>query len=249
MYKINMYFDPSGAYASRIPELLHLLEEIQRKWETRCDATEASMLSAEDIERLASSIRSIPPQVRGRIVSSGHHILPLSGKKRLNLKNTPVILVRKNDVPADVFPHLLGTRYVEPEQALSRILEAGPDEYIEARGILEDPLVKILSDYPGSLGRGTILVGRDAETGAGVIDLLLRDDAGNDVVIEVETRARDPSVAQVCRLAAGYAKTKNIPLERVRKVIVCLEYEGNLPTTCMGSGVELYEMRLVKVSQ
>ena len=249
MYKISIYFDPKGIYASRIQVLLRLLEDIGHKWKVECEVVELGELSNGDIGRLESSIRSIPPQVRGRIVSSGHHILPLSRKKRLNLQNTPVILLTKNSAPADVFPHLLGTRYIGPEESLSRILKSGPEEYLEARGILEDPLIKILFDFPESLGRGTTLVERDTKTEAGIIDLLLKDNAGNDVVVEVETRASDLSVAQVCRLAASYSKSRNIPLERVRKVIVCLEYQGQLATTCEGSEVELYEMRLERVTE
>jgi RecB family endonuclease NucS len=85
------------------------------------------------------------------------------------------------------------------------------------------------------------------ETEAGVIDILLQDVKGNPIVVETETRAKDSSVAQVCRLAAGYAKSNGLSLEQVRKMIVCLDYEGQLETTCEGSGVELYRMEFKRI--
>jgi len=248
LYRIKLYFDPAGVYASEVKRLLSLLEEIRNRWMIEYEIFEAKSLTSEEVEKLQSSIRSIPPQVRGRIVSSGNHPLPLSGRKRLNLKNTPVILLEKNNVPIDVYPHLLGTKYSSTEDSFSRILRFGPDEHLEARGILEDPLIKIISDYPESLGKGTVLLQTNAETEAGVIDTLLRDGSGDTMVVEVETRARDSSVAQVCRLAAGYARSKGVSLEKIRKVVVCLDYEGNLVRTCEGSSVELYKMEFRRVN-
>jgi hypothetical protein len=54
-------------------------------------------------------------------------------------------------------------------------------------------------------------------------------------------------VAQVCRLAAGYAKSNGLSLEQVRKMIVCLDYEGQLETTCEGSGVEIYRIEFRRI--
>ncbi|MBS7629793.1 hypothetical protein KEJ23_07520, partial [Candidatus Bathyarchaeota archaeon] len=59
--------------------------------------------------------------------------------------------------------------------------------------------------------------------------------------------ARDQSAAQVCRLAAGYSSSSCIPMENVRKMIVCLRYGGGLRETCRGSGVELYRLDFRKV--
>jgi hypothetical protein len=206
-------------------------------------------LPRDETEKVESAIRSIPPQVRGRIVSSRNHILPLSRTKRLNLQNTPVILLRKNGLPVDVYPHLLGTNYSSPEDSIERILRVGPDEHLEARGILEDPLVKIIADYPDCLEKGMVLLETNAQTEAGVIDALMEDSSGNPVVLEAETRAKDSSVAQVCRLAAGYAKSSEIPLDKVRKIVVCLDYEGQLAATCEGSNVELYRIELRKIDR
>ncbi|MCX6660846.1 MAG: endonuclease NucS [Candidatus Bathyarchaeota archaeon] len=247
MYKIKLYFDLQGSYQNRLTMLHGLLEDIKKKWNVSCEETEVRNLSKEEIKNLPSLIRSIPPQVRGRIVSSGHHVLPLSRTKRLNLRNTPITILKIDDAPADVYPHLLGTNYATPEDFISRILRVGPSEYLQARGLLEEPIIKILADYPESLGKGTSLLMISHETEAGVIDIILQDVKGNPIVVETETRAKDSSVAQVCRLAAGYAKSNGLSLEQVRKMIVCLGYEGQLETTCEGSGVELYKLVIYRL--
>lgn len=247
MYKINLYFDLQGSYQNRLTMLRGLLEDMKKKWNVSFEETEARNLSKEEIKNLQSLIRSIPPQVRGRVVSSGNHVLPLSRTKRLNLRNTPITILKIDDAPADVYPHLLGTNYATPEDFISRVLRVGPSEYLQARGLLEDPIIKILADYPESLGRGTSLLMISPETEAGVIDIVLQDAKGNPIVVEAETRAKDSSVAQVCRLAAGYAKSNGLSLEHVRKMIVCLDYEGQLETTCEGSGVELWRMEFKRI--
>jgi hypothetical protein len=247
MYKIELYYYQNATYSTDLQKILDIINKLIQTWQIEYEIFEAQNISAEEIQKIETSIRSIPPQVRGRIVSSGNHILPLSRKKKLNLKNTPIIILKKKGIPTAVFPHLLGTNYGRPLDSLSRILKVGPDEYREARGLLEDPIVKILSDYPEALGKGISFVNTNVETDAGIIDILLKDELENHIVVEVETKAKDAAVAQVCRLAAGYAKSINLPLENIRKVIVCISYEGQLDVTCEGSQVELYQIKLAKI--
>ena len=247
MYNIELYHDSNASYSVGFQQILDILEKLKQTWQIEYDIFEAQDISAEEVHKIETSIRSIPPQVRGRIVSSGNHILPLSRKKNLNLKNTPVIILKKKGIPTSVFPHLLGTNYSKPIDSLSRILKVGPDEFFEFKGLLEDPIVKILSDYPEALGTGTSFVDINVETDAGIIDILLKDELENHVVVEVETKAKDAAVAQVCRLAAGYAKSNNLPLSKIRKAIVCISYEGQLKVTCEGSEVELYQIELIRI--
>ncbi|MGQ9543072.1 MAG: hypothetical protein ACUVTM_03135 [Candidatus Bathyarchaeia archaeon] len=248
MYRITLYMHSRGRYASRIQDLKAILEQIYARWMVEYRIVEAEELTSEEVESLRGRIRSIPPQVRGRIVTSGNYTLPLSRRKRLNLTNTPIVLLERDMEPVDVYPHLLGARYRSVEDSLNRILKYGPDQYLEARGIIEDPLIRILSDCPEAMGERLTLLGVNVKTQAGVIDTLLEDSLGNIVVVEAETTARDQSAGQVCRLAAGYASSNNIPIEKVRKMIVCLKYEGGLAKTCEGSGVELYKLEFRKVS-
>mgnify|MGYP001087850395 FL=1 len=249
LHNIELYLDPDASYAPRMQTLISLLEELKKRWMMEYVVVKSRELSPEEAERVESAIRSIPPQVRGRIVSSRHHALPLSRTKRLNLKNTPVIILRKNGFPVDVYPHLLGTNYSSPEDFVTKILRVGPDEHLEARGILEDPLVKIIADYPDCLEEGMVLLETNAQTEAGVIDALMEDSTGNPVVLEAETKAKDSSVAQVCRLAAGYARSREISLDKIRKIVVCLGYEGQLAATCQGSNVELYRIELRRIDR
>ena len=247
MYKIELYYDQNATYSTDLQQILDIIKKLKLTWQIEYDTFEAQDISTEESQQIETSLRSIPPQVRGRIVSSGNHILPLSRKKNLNLKNTPIIMLKQKGIPTAVFPHLLGTNYGKPLDSLSRILKMGPDEYLEAKGILEDPIVKILSDYPEALGPGTSFVNINVDTDAGIIDILFKDEQENHIVVEVETIAKDAAVAQVCRLAAGYAKSINLPFSKIRKVIVCINYEGQLEVTCEGSDVELYQIELVRI--
>jgi hypothetical protein len=247
MCKIELYYDRNASYSTGFQQISDILEKLKQTWQIEYELFEAQNISSEESQKIEVTIRSIPPQVRGRIVSSGNHILPLSRKKNLNLKNTPIIILKKKGIPTAVFPHLLGTNYGKPLDSLSRIYKVGPDEYLEVKGLLEDPIVKILSDNPKALGAGTSFVDTNVETDAGIIDILLKDKSENHIVVEVETKAKDVEVAQVCRLAAGYAKSNNLSLSKIRKVIVCISYEGQLNVTCEGSDVELYQIELIKI--
>jgi hypothetical protein len=247
LYRITLYIHSEGAYSSRIQGLKRILEEIFEKWMVEHRIIDGENLTSEEAENLRSKIRSIPPQVRGRIVTSRNYVLPLSRRKQLNLLNTPIVLLERDSKPIDVYPHLLGARYRGVEDSLNNILRYGPDQYLEARGIIEDPLIKIISDCPEAIEDGLTLLGVNVGTPTGLIDVLLRDGLGRVVVVEVETAARDQAAAQVCRLAAGYSISNGIPLENVRKMIVCLRHDGGLTETCRGSGVELYKLDFRKV--
>ncbi|MEM3527424.1 MAG: endonuclease NucS [Candidatus Bathyarchaeia archaeon] len=247
MYRITLYIHSKGAYISRIQGLKRILEEIFERWMVEYRIFDGENLTAEEVEDLRSKIRNIPPQVRGRIVTSRNYLLPLSRSKELNLLNTPIVLLERDSKPVDVYPHLLGARYRGVEDSLNSILRYGPDQYLEARGIIEDPLIRIISDCPEAIEEGLTLLEVNVGTPTGVIDVLLRDRSGRVVVVEVETMARDRSAAQVCRLAAGYSSSSSIPIENVRKMIVCLRYDGGLRETCRGSGVELYRLDFRKV--
>jgi len=227
-----------------ISELLGALRE---KWGIECSMTESDLLSPSDVERLKTGIRGIPPQVRGRIVTSRGHILPFSKTKNLNLKNTPVLVLYREEAVIDVYPHILGSKYTDIPGALERILRYGPDEYLQFRGLLEEPVVKILSDFPEILGRGVKSLGSEISVNTGKIDILLEDECGRITVVEVENFADDFAVGQVCRLAAGYSSQYNTPQDSIRKVLVCLDHSSTLPDTCRGAGVELLRLVLKSI--
>lgn len=79
------------------------------------------------LEGFKTAIRSIPSQVRGKVVSSRNYRLPLSNGKNLNVINIPIVLVYNNsDLPLNVYPHFMGTSYIDVEQFMDRLLEEGP---------------------------------------------------------------------------------------------------------------------------
>jgi hypothetical protein len=242
MYNLVFYFKENGQYTCDLKIIKKMLENISKKWMIEHHIIEASKLSSYDAQKIKRDIRSTLPQVRGKIVSSKNYLLPLSGTKNLNLNNTPILLIYENGASIDVYPHLLGTTYITIENILQRIIDYGPKEYLQVRGLLENPAQKILVDFPSILEPEMKCIGSNVDSEAGVIDILLRDKNGREVVVEIETNAKDSAVAQVCRLAIGYGIKFKIPLDRIRKVIVCYNYDKNLIKTCKGAGVELFQI-------
>jgi len=245
VYKLELYFKPSARYESDLDGIRELVRRVEKKWNIPCHEFDIGVFSADEQTGLADDIRSIPPQVRGRIVSSRGKTLPLSGSKLLNLENTPIVLLRENERAVDVFPHLLGTTYFGIVTAVEKMLALGPIEYFRSRGLLEDPIVKILADAPELIEKGMSFVGSNVELTDGSVDLILRDCEGTDVVIEVETRASDQAVGQVLRLANSYASQTG--RSRVRKGIVCILFDAGILSACKEAEVELFRLSFERV--
>ena len=245
VYKLELYFKPGARYESDLDRIREIVREIEKKWNMPCQEFDISLLSSDEKTGLADDIRSISPQIRGRIVSSRGKALPLSGSKLLNLENTPIVLLRENERAVDIFPHLLGTTYFDVTSAVEKILALGPTEYFRSRGLLEDPIVKILADAPELIEKGMSFIGSNVELADGSVDLILRDHEGTDVVIEVETRASDQAVGQVLRLARSYAGQAG--RSRVRKAIVCILLDAGIPLACKEAEVELFHLAFERV--
>ena len=248
VYTFILYYKKDAKYHEKVASISKILKEVTEKWSVLSSFVETDSLKTLDIEKFKSDIRSVLPQVRGKIVSSKGFVLPLSRSKNPNFKNTSVLILYRDGIPVNVFPHLLGTAYFDIEDSVRGILKFGPREYLESKGLLEDPVVKIVSNHPSILESGMRFVDTNVETEAGEIDLLLKDDKEQKVVVEVETKANDFAVGQVCRLATGYAEKMNIPLEHVRRVIVCVVYEENVKKTCKGADVELFQITVKQLN-
>jgi hypothetical protein len=246
MWNAILLYDVKAGYEERIRRIRVLLLELKRKWQMESTFMEASEITPEQAFRFLNDVRSTSPQARGRIVASKSHVLPLSGKKNLNLSNTPILILYESGRPVNVYPHLLGTFYRNIEDSLEEIGMYGPSKILESRGILEDPICKILADDPSLLGVGMKSLGTEVSTSTGKIDLLLKGDEETWIVVEVETHANDFAVAQVCRLAAGYSKDNNVDLGRIRRIVVCRSFEKNLIETARIAGVELYRITLTR---
>lgn len=240
MYKLELYFKADAEYNVNLEAIRQQIRLIAAKWETETEELDVDQVSTEHVRRLIDDLRSIPPQMRGRIVSSRGKMLPLSGSRQLNVRNTPVLVLRENARAIGVFPHLLGTAYFDLQSSLDRIWNSGPREYVQDRGLLENPIVQILADDPALIENGMKFVGSSVKLLAGSVDLVLQDRKGTDIVVEVETKARDDAVGQVLRLARSYTEQAN--KEFIRKMIVCADFEPGVLLACREAGIELFRL-------
>jgi hypothetical protein len=246
-YKFTLYYEKDARYSERISNIEKLLKEIRRKWKADYRFVEACSLSPLQTEQLKNDIRSILPQMRGKIVSSRNRVLPLSKTKNPNLTNTPILILFHDDMPVNVFPHLLGTTYFDIETSLENIAKDGPKAHLAVKGLLEEPIQKILADDPEILEKDMKFLGIDVETESGEIDLLLQDSEDRIVVVEIETRASENAVAQVARLAVGYSSKAKISQNRIRRLVVCEQFDENAVSACQGTNVELYKVDIRRI--
>ncbi len=241
MYKLDLYYKQGAHYTCNTEQLLTQLEIAQDRWNMQYSVVEDSALTEAARAKIVNDLRLTSPQARGRIVTSGGRALPLSGSKKLNLQNTPILVMSNADNVLNVYPHMLGTAYFDIESSLQRIIDVGPREHMAARGLLEEPLLKILSDHPTALEDGMSFVDAMTKVPAGEIDLLLRDKQGTVVVVEIETHATDFSVGQVSRLAHSFAQTCSDG-KQPRRAIVCIDSEMYTSSACAAAGVELFQL-------
>jgi len=246
-YRFVLYYEKDTTYSERIPKIEALLEEIKHKWNVQYSFIEASSLSPPQIDQLKNNMRSILPQMRGKIVSSRNRVLPLSKTKNPNLTNTPILLLFYAETPVNVFPHLLGATYFDIETSLENIAKEGPKAHLAVKGLLEQPIQKILADDPEILEKGMKFLDSDVETENGVIDILLQDSENRIVVVEIETRANESAVAQVSRLAVGYLSKAKVSQNKIRKLVVCEQFDENTVSACQGANIELYKVEIRRV--
>ena len=248
MYRFVLLFKDGAGYSRRLEGIQELLEEIKSKWKASFVLMEAQSLTADLESKFIMEIRNVPPQARGKIVSSKNRMLPLTHSKRLNLENTPVLIMYFGNTPVNVYPHALGTTHLEIEDCLRAVLNGGPKEHMKARGLLEEPVMKILADNPSLLEENAKFEDVNVDVGTGTADVILKDQKGRSVVVEVETHANDFAVGQISRLTAGYASKWNLPQSQVRKAIVCQSFDKNLPEACKEAGIELYKVEIRRVT-
>lgn len=242
MYEFILYSESASAYTNSLEKITGALDDIKNKWGINYKTVDVGALSPSQIERAKDDIRRIAPQIRGKIVTSRNTFLPLSRSKNLNTKNTPILVLYQNRNPVNVYPHMLGTAYFDIVSELANILRIGLEAHIVSKGILEEPMQKILADNPSILGVGVSFKGVNEDVGFGVADVLLQDEKGRTVVVEIETNATEMAVAQVQRLAAGFASQNNLPVENLRMVILCQNFDARTAKACQGTNVELYKL-------
>lgn len=241
MIEITVYFDKSQNYSG-----LHFSEILSDLANLGSDQVRTKLVAKENLPNedvIVDEIRQIKPQARGSVVSSGGNVLPISGSKKLNLQNTPVIIVKDKRKPKYVFPCRVGEKYYSVENGLSFLKQNLPN-LIELEGVMEDSLVSVVSDAPQRLEEGLILEDLELNTPTGETDLVMKDKNGQFLVLEVEREASDSSVGQILRLAAGFENHRKLSRALVRAGIVCYRINPNVLAACTRANIEVWKYDL-----
>jgi RecB family endonuclease NucS len=255
-YKYILYIKNSSAADSTSKDEIAALANLGRKErKVKVEVVDVSGLTESQREKIAADIRTIPPQIRGRVVSGGGMALALSGTKNLNLTNTPILIVMdSSDRPLAVFPHALEGKVETVQGYLNKAIEIGADAALQGKRVAtEELLAELLSIAPSIIEEGLTVIGREYSTPTGPIDLLLLDSNKAPIVVEVEVTATEHAVGQVCKLAEGYLESLKQQAKdegseddqrlKVRKAIVCIKIKGMIHRACKSANVELYQVR------
>ena len=237
----------NASYSVRLPSITSTPDAIRERWGTQYKLVETYTLPTNEEDKLRAQIREVIPQSRGRIVSSGGNILPLSHGKRLNVENTPILLLYDEERPVQVYPHMLGKDYTSVEEGLRQMLEDGPEQFVREQGLVEPSMSRLLAGHPTLLEEGACCNGVEVDVRAGVADLVLGAKDGRPIVVEVKVHGDDSAIGQVSRIAEAYATRQSLDHSTVRKAIVCLTYAKNLDAACRGAGVELYGLNISRI--
>jgi hypothetical protein len=239
MLSLLVVYRNTASYSEKMPVMISILEDLKSRWGIEYCLKEISDVDSDEVVRLQAQIREIPPQKRGRIISLGGSILPMSHSKRLNVENTPILILYRDSSPIQVYPHMLSKRYVSIEDGLRTILETGLSEKGD-ESLLEPLLQKLIIADPSVLEKGASLIGAEVNVQVGVADLVLQGVDGRPIVVEIKVRADDSAIGQISRIAEGYASMQNVEATNIRKAILCMDYVRTLTEACRGTNIELY---------
>ncbi len=168
-----------------------------------------------DEDLIVNEIRSLPPQIRGRVRYGKGLPLPLSRSGRLNVKNTCIILVYGNNKLIDVYPKMLGSRYIDVIEGIRNIVGKTMPY------LFEEPLILLVSQHPEILGCNRCLgihkIYSDIE-----IDVLLECN-GEKVAVEVEDIITEKAVSQALRISRYFQKVIIVGLKVEPKALKAAE--------------------------
>jgi hypothetical protein len=234
----SIYYDSSQRYPGQA--LDEILQQFLKLGSThvRVKQTDRAELKSED--EIVEDIRSIQPQWRGSVVSSGGKALPISGSKKLNLQNTPVILVRESKKPVYVFPCKIGERYYSVLNGISFLKENLPT-IAKLEGQMEDSLVNLVLHAPEQLEDELTPYDLDVDTPTGKTDVVFKDREGKFLVVEVEREATDSAVGQILRLSAGFERHHQLGSKDVRSGIVCYRIHPNVLAACQRADITVWK--------
>jgi len=193
-----------------------------------------------DEERVIEDIRGLPPQIRGRIRYGRGRPLPLTRRGRLNTENTCILLVYEGGKLVDVYPKMLGSRYVDPVEGARLSVGRLPQYHL-----YEEPALVLIAQHPELLGCARVRMVKDKvklAEGYAEVDLVLEDARGGIVLVEVEEVATLNAVAQALSLAQAFQEAARTEVERV--VVVALTAEEDAKRAAKKAGVEIRLLKL-----
>gem|GEM_PF-1217205 len=197
-----------------------------------------------DEEKIIEELRALPPQVRGRIRYGRGRPLPLTRSGKLNVKNTCILLVYEKEKLVDVYPKMLGRRYIDPVEGVRISFSKTPQYYL-----YEEPLLTLLSQHPELLGCARVKAVKEKiplpERGQAEIDLVLEEEDGDLVLVEVEEIVSLNAIAQVLNLTQVYQESTNKKVKRI--AVVGLLAEESAKRAARKSSIEIWLLKLVRI--
>jgi hypothetical protein len=242
LLEIAIFYDKASIQSGDLDKILSGLSKLESLG-VRISIQEQQSLSKMQMEKAVEEIRKIKPQSRGSVVASGGRVLPISGSKKLNLKNTLVLLVREIDgeagsSPIYVFPCKVGERYYGILEGITFLSNTLPG-LRELPGEMEESLVSSLKTNSAQLESGLIFRSSEDTLTTGKTDLVFDDSRSQILLIEVEREATDSAIGQILRLAAGYEKDHSV--SRVRCGIACFRINRNVLAAAQRAGIEVWQ--------
>jgi len=241
MIGVDLYYDESANYArTPLDQVFRALDDLNKEKGqlVAISKSECKVLSERMLKGIADDIRSIKPQARGSVVTSGGFHLPLSGTKKLNLKNIPILLVRNESGPLYVFPCKSGEIYYDVIAGIKFLRDNLPN-LIELPAGAEELITSIIRNRPELIEEGLSLVSSEFETSRGKGDLLFKDVNDRMLLVEVEREAFDQSIGQILRLCAGYENQQGLEPGTIRAAIACIRINDNVQAAAKRAGIEV----------
>jgi hypothetical protein len=239
LIEVSLYYDEKSEYNPSAEEILPRFLALGEKEGVKLVKIRRAELDQQEEKRVLAKIREIKPQLKGKVRASRGGALPISGSGKLNLSNTPVILVSRDKEQVYVFPCRMGEKEYDVSLGiafLSENLPATPSLKSET----EEGVSVRLEKEPALLEEGLEREGSEVETSTGKADLLFRDAAGKHLVVEVERDAGDSAVGQILRLSAGFERKMGLAGGSVRMGIVCLRINENVLAAAKRAGIEVW---------
>jgi len=215
-------------------------EEVVREFEQA--GAEYKLVSGGEVneERVIEEIRALPPQIRGRIRYGRGRPLPLTRRGRLNTGNTCILLVYEGRKLVDVYPKMLGSRYIDPVEGARLSIGRLPQYHL-----YEEPTLVLIAQHPELLGCARVRIVKEKvklAEGYAEIDLVLEDARGDIALVEVEEIATLNAVAQALSLAQAFQEATGTRVERV--IVVALAAEEDAKRAAKKAGVEIRLLKL-----